>query len=305
MGVKELSEYRQFTKPAELHKAINTLKGLVAGITTDARVDGPEIAELVNWCSLHEHLRNRHPFNELLPMVDVACRDGIISEEESKDIIWLCNNFVSDASYYDLLTSSIQFLSGMMHGVMADGEISNDEIHALQNWVNHHPHLQGCYPFDEVSTLITKVLADGAVTDDERNMLKAFFSQFIDLKTSANLHEPDMAALRDQFSIQGICAMCPEIVFDERVFYFTGTSYKAKKAEIAQVIMDAGGAWHNSVTKKTDYLIVGNAGNPCWAFACYGRKIEEAVNLRKEGHRIMIINETDFWDAIEDLKLMK
>ena len=28
-------EYRQFTKPAELHKAINTLRGLVAGINSD------------------------------------------------------------------------------------------------------------------------------------------------------------------------------------------------------------------------------------------------------------------------------
>ena len=55
-----------------------------------------------------------------------------------------------------------------------------------------------------------------------------------------------------------------------------------------------------SVTTKTDYLIVGNAGNPCWAYACYGRKIEDAMNIRKDGGKVQIINETDFWDAVWD-----
>ena len=56
-----------------------------------------------------------------------------------------------------------------------------------------------------------------------------------------------------------------------------------------------------SVSTKTDYLVVGNAGNPCWAYACYGRKIEAAMNLRKEGGKVIIVNETDFWDVIDDL----
>lgn len=34
-NLQEIDEYRKFTGPAELHKAINTLKGIVAGITTD------------------------------------------------------------------------------------------------------------------------------------------------------------------------------------------------------------------------------------------------------------------------------
>ena len=56
----------------------------------------------------------------------------------------------------------------------------------------------------------------------------------------------------------------------------------------------------SGVSPKTDYLIVGNAGNPCWAFACYGRKIEDAIRLRKDGAKVVIVNETDFWDAVED-----
>ena len=49
-------DYRLFTGPAELHKAINTLRGIVAGISTDTTVQSDEIAELAHWCSLHEPL---------------------------------------------------------------------------------------------------------------------------------------------------------------------------------------------------------------------------------------------------------
>ena len=52
--------------------------------------------------------------------------------------------------------------------------------------------------------------------------------------------------------------------------------------------------------KRVDYLVIGADGNPCWAFACYGRKVEKAVELRKSGVRIMIIHESDFHDAVLD-----
>ena len=91
--------------------------------------------------------------------------------------------------------------------------------------------------------------------------------------------------------------------FEGKLFCFTGESYRAKRAEIAETITRLGGKVRSSVSAKTDYLIVGNAGNPCWAYACYGRKIEEAVSLRREGASIVIVNETDFWDAVDDMDI--
>ena len=69
---------------------------------------------------------------------------------------------------------------------------------------------------------------------------------------------------------------------------------------MADAVRVFGGVVRSNVSVKTDYLIVGNAGNPCWVYACYGRKIEEAVQLRKNGAKVVIINETDFWDALDD-----
>lgn len=298
--MKEITDYRTFTKPAELHKAINTLRGIVAGINSDKTVGSAEIAELTHWCELQANLRDRHPFSELLPVIEAACADGVVTEDEAKDILFLCNNFVDNSSYYDVVTSSIQFLSGLIHGLMADGELSDNEIITLKSWVAANDFLTGSYPFDEINSLLSEILADKKITQDEREQLMAFFGNIIDFSSSYNLAAPDFAELREKYSISGVCASCPEITFQDKLFCFTGESYRAKRADIGVVIARLGGALRSGVTKKTNYLIVGNAGNPCWAYACYGRKIEEAVALRKEGARVTIVNETDFWDAVDD-----
>ena len=298
--IREINEYRRFTGPAELHKAINTLKGIVAGITTDRQISEDEVNELSHWCLCHADLIDRHPFSELIPMIQSVYEDGIITDSEAKDIVWLCNNFVSDADYYNLVTSSLQFLSGMIHGILADNDISDSEIHMLKKWTTANDFLAGSYPFDEIESILLSILNDGVVTDDERNMLKAFLSNFIDLKSSYNLSDSELNSLKEKYSISGVCAACQEIDFKDNLFCFTGQSLKAKRKDIANLIVSLGGKFNNNLTSKTRYLIVGNDGNPCWAFSCYGRKIEEAVQRRKDGQLLTIVNETDFWDCVED-----
>ena len=297
-------DYRQFTKPAELHKAINTLRGLVAGINSDMKVGSEEVTELVHWCEIHANLRDRHPFSEILPVVDQALEDGVVTEDEARDILWLCNNFVDNSAYYDMVTSSIQFLNGMLHGLLADGKLSDHEIMTLKSWIDANDFLAGTYPFDEINSLLYVILEDNIITEQERETLMALFSDVIDFTSSYNLSEKEFARLLEKYSISGICAVCPEISFEGKIFCFTGESYRAKRSEIAETVANLGGIARTSVSAKTDYLIVGNAGNPCWAYACYGRKIEEAVNLRKQGAGIVIVNETDFWDAVDDVSIV-
>lgn len=302
-ATKSPEQYRSFTKPAELHKAINTLRGIVAGISCSNGVCSMEIQELVHWCSIHAHLIDRHPFSELLPVIEKAMEDGCIDEEEQDDILWLCNNFVDEAKYYDVITSSIQFLGGLIHGIMSDGELSNAEIKTLNLWLKSNDFLQGTYPFDELSSMLYSILDDGVITEDERNCLLAFMSNLVEFKDSYNLSELDFAALREKYSVGGICARNPYIEVRKRNFCFTGESYRATRAELKEEIERWGGSFKSSVSKSTDYLVVGNGGNPCWAYSCYGRKIESAMDLRKAGAKLQIINEVDLWSVIDALDL--
>lgn len=299
--MKELRDYRRFMKKEEMHKSLNSLVGILSGICADGAVDDAEYNELKNWYSLHDYLLNVFPFREILPSIRLALQDDVLDIEEVEGVLWLCHKFLDahqEDLYFDYMTSQIQRLEGMLHGIVSDGIISDIELTNLNNWLNDNDYLAGSYPFDEVYSLLLAAKDDGKFSDDERNMLKAFFATFVDTTESFNIHSEDVAELQKQYSIGGICAVCPEIIIQGKTFCFTGVSKKATRNEIASIIENAGGIYYDRVTADTNYLIVGAGGNPCWAYSCYGRKVEKAMDIRKKGGNIVIVHEYDFWDEL-------
>lgn len=294
----KIEHYRQFTGPAEHQKAVNNFLGLLAGISIDNAVDENEANELRNWYTLYRPLINRHPFNEILPVLDDILEDRIVTPDELESLQWLCHQ-VTSGQYYDLITSATQNLHGVLHGVLANNTLTDVEIANLQIWLADHSVLSGTYPFDEIVSLIHSITEDGVITEVERSTLKAFFSEFVDERDSVNLNNIELAELRNLYSIKGICVKDPQIIIPGSVFCFTGSSARASRDEIAKLICERGGSFGSSVTRKTQYLVVGNEGNPCWAYTCYGRKVEQAVELRKKGYPVLIVNESDFWTALE------
>ena len=299
--MKELKQYQKFMGKEELHKSLNTLVGILEGILADNDVNKRESDELQNWYSLHAHLIDVQPFKELLPAITFAFEDETLDIEEAEGILWLCGRYLNkrqDKLYFDMVTSSIQQLEGMLHGFLSDGRLTDEELSTLGTWLSNNEQLSGIYPYDEIYSLLVSAKSDGVVSDDERNMLKAFFSTFVDVSESVNIHEDEVKKLQAEYSVGGICSVCPHITFEGKTFCFTGVSTRGRRVDFAHKVTLAGGIYNDSVVKDTDYLIVGADGNPCWAFSCYGRKVEKAVNMRKTGHKIVIIHENDFWDEI-------
>jgi NAD-dependent DNA ligase len=292
--------FRKYTRKAEFDKAIHILEGILKGIAIDEIINQKEVNELKTWYNHYMWLINKHPFSELMPVITKTLADNILDSEELEDLLWLCNNLKTNNIYFNVITSDIQRLQGILHGIMSDNVISKDELDGLHNWLEDNNHLAGVYPYDEIYSILTAVLADGVLSDDEKKLLKVLFGDFIDLNVSVNINIEEISKLKQEINIEGICAVCPEISFPGKVFCFTGMSSKTTRNTIKDTIESNDGIFSDSVTKQTDYLVVGNNGNPCWAFACYGRKIEAAVKLRKNGHRVLIVHENDFWDSLED-----
>lgn len=290
--------YREFTKKSELDTILNTLIGILEGITLDKKITQKELKELNHWCNFYHKYEKRHPFNQLLPIIDSALEDNILIDEEVQDIFWLVKNLRNSTGYYDSVTASLQRLYGLFHGILADNEVNEAEIQNLREWLDRHDYLKGCYPYDEIDSLIMTVLADGKIDQDEKNILKIFFGEFVNTSRSLNTNRGELDDLKSRYNINGICAACPEIAIEKATFCFTGSSINATRAQIKSLIEHCGGKFSNNVTKSTDYLIVGADGNPCWVFSCYGRKVEKAVIMRKSGHSITIVHENDFWDEL-------
>ena len=184
-----------------------------------------------------------------------------------------------------------------MAGIVGDGEINETELYGLSLWLAEHEHLRTCWPYDEVDSLITSVLRDGKIDESERTQLHNFFGEFVALADNRTIVSPQLI---QGGSFLGLCAVCPEMSFEGRRFVFTGASRRYSRKQFRSAIENLGGHMSESVSNNIDYLIIGADGNPCWAYACYGRKVEMAVVLRKQGARLLLVHENDFHDAIAD-----
>ncbi|MDO6389490.1 BRCT domain-containing protein [Pontibacter sp. BT731] len=294
--------YRQYTSLSEMDKAINSLKGILLGISMDNEVNDAELNELLLWCDKHKDLIKRNPFKNLIQTIYEAVSTRENRLELMEDIYWLCERYATDQNiaFYDLATADLQTLQGLCHGILSDGQIKDTEIKKLDQWLEQHEHLNTYYPYDEIYTLITSVLADGKIDDVERKRLMAYFAEFVKLTDEA-LTQKITTEISD-IKIDGICTANPQVIFDGSQFCLTGLFSRGTRKELELEIRNLGGIINSDVTKKTNFLIVGDSGNPCYAFACYGRKVEKAIGLRKQGLKISLIHEFDFWDTIEDSK---
>lgn len=289
----------RYCGPTRLSKQLELLKGIFNGITADNIVSRDEANELFNWCILNKEFQGREPFRTLIPAIEGALEDNEISDDELADILWIIDSFEHNDVISDIQTSMIQTLHGLLHGILADGHINNTEIFALERWIEEHDFLKGTFPYDEIDSVLTSILADGEVSADERDLLTAIISEFIDCTCSVNINQIEMAELKKKYSVGGICAVNPDMTIKDKLFCFTGESTKVNRKEFAQFVEERGGRFHDKVVKDTDYLVIGSSGCQCWIFASYGRKVEAAQKLRRDGGKIVLISEIDFWDCID------
>jgi hypothetical protein len=288
--------YHRFTGRARLEKSMNSLIGLVEGISIDGVINEIELGFVRAWLHENRELRNHHPFTELMPVVDAAIDDGILTDDERLNILWLCEKLRS-VDFFDAVTADLQRLHAIMAAVASDGIITETELRGLSNWLSDHGHLKTSWPYDEVDSILTSVLVDGVIDAKEHELLQRFFSEFVAISDNRTIVSPRLDLGE---SVVGLCAVCPEIDFFGKRFCFTGSSSKYSRVAFNELVEQLGGSVANSISAKVDYVIIGADGNPCWAYACYGRKVEMAVKLRKQGIRILLIHENDFHDAVAD-----
>lgn len=294
----DLQSYFKFTGKSRLDKSVNSLLGLLEGIAVDGQITPGEVAVLRMWLADHADVAHKHPFDELTAAVAAAVRDGMLEEDERQDLTWLCEKLRS-TEFYDMVTADLQRLHAMVGGIAADGEISVDEMRGLSEWLAEHEHLKTCWPYDEIEALTTKVLADRRIDGTEHRLLMEFFTEFLALLDERTLVRPILVEEAGK-PISALCAVAPSVSFSGTTFCFTGASAKYKRAQFEQIVRDLGGEALPGVSAKLNYLVIGAEGNPCWSYACYGRKVEKAVELRKKGARLVLLHENDFHDAVLD-----
>ncbi|RMG22716.1 MAG: hypothetical protein D6732_25455 [Methanobacteriota archaeon] len=290
-------DYRIFTLKNESHKAFNILKGILQGVLIDGKIVPEEKEEIERWVQENEFLARYRACEDLFHNIEEILKESSEDDllEGIKDLLWLCDRLESEFDYYDNVTTDIQTLQGVCHGIISDGMVSEEEILGMKEWLYAHAHLKGKFPYDEIFQAISCVLEDGKIEENERLFLLKLFNDFSDLKNPEILRKIEGKTSHLVTSLYSTDSR--DIIIKGNTFCLSGNFQNASKKVIADKIESLGGFVKSSVSKKTNYLVVGEQGNPCWSYACYGRKVEKAMELNKQGAEIKIIPERALFES--------
>ncbi|MBU0719016.1 MAG: hypothetical protein KJ749_12260 [Planctomycetes bacterium] len=108
--------YFRYTRPQRIDKALQTLAGMLKGIAADGKITVEEARGIQRWLGENSEFGNRHPFDEVAALFDSALEDGELDHEEVEDILWMCEKFQPNSTFYCRVTADIQKLHGMLGG---------------------------------------------------------------------------------------------------------------------------------------------------------------------------------------------
>jgi NAD-dependent DNA ligase len=270
---------------------ISTLLGIVEGITIDKVVCDRERQYLQQWMEEHRHEAKILGYDRVFDLILDRLRSGFSSSIEQAELIKLIESFDQNA-FYKQDTLAIEEFQGILAGIAADRVITVDELRPLEDWIEEHEDLRNRYPITEIEAIVTSVLTDGVIDKQEHAMLVQWFSSFLKAQDKNTLENPD------GFSM-GVLAQNVDIKIPGKSFCITGGSPRLKRQELHDILTDLGATIKDGVHMNLDYLVYCQNGSKCYAYECYGRKIEAAMEYRRSGKSdVLIISEKDFFDAL-------
>lgn len=279
-----------FRGTANREKMINTLMGICQGITADHTLNDREVSYLSVWLNEADALvyGDSDVFDIVCQVKDILA-DGYVTKDELDDLRDMLTDIISyrPMSRFSDEDSVLHRLGGIAHGLVADDRLNDTEIRVLHNWLEQHAHMQEIWPFSRVIRRVRAVLEDGHVTESERADLLKILK---DLNGSAFEEEGTVGGM----STRLFSADMPQeidLVFPKRSFVLTGKFAYGPRERCSEEIISRGGIVAGTISKKVDYLVVGALSSRDWINEAYGLKIRRAIELREQGHAIVVVNE--------------
>lgn len=207
--------------------------------------------------------------------------DIIVGHNISFDIRFLNAGFQQelDNQYMDTLQFSRKIYPKLKHHRLSD----LTEYLGLSS--NEHRSIADC--------IATKELYDA-----EKSFMAEMQLKIEDLWTSANSH--NSVKRIDLASIVPTVEVNEDGFFYSRHVVFTGKLEKMLRKDAMQLVVNLGGILDNSVTKKTNYLVLGNNDYNAILHGKKSSKHKKAEQLKLAGQDIEIIDEFTFYDILKD-----
>ena len=196
--------------------------------------------------------------------------------------------FRSDA----IIDRQIDELIGIIKGVMADGMVHQGEVEFLIEWMTANRKVLDQWPAKAIYPRLVAAMEDGHMDmDEEREIMDLL------LATVGGNTAPQYGEASNSTSLPYTMPM-PIIVFNDSSFCFTGKFQSGSRKWCEQQIIEQGGTLATGITKKLNYLVIGEIGSRDWLHSTHGRKIEKAIGYNDDGGGIAILGEQHWFEQL-------
>jgi NAD-dependent DNA ligase len=190
-----------------------------------------------------------------------------------------------------VLDRQIDELIGIIKGVMADGMVHQGEVEFLLQWLQANSAVRELWPAKAIYPRLIAALADGLVDlEEEREIMDLL------LATIGGNTAPQTGQASDSTFLP-LTSPAPAIAFPSASFCFTGKFRSGTRSWCEEKVTAQGGAIAG-VSRKLNFLVIGDVGSRDWIHSTHGRKIESAIAHNDAGGRIAIVSEEHWFTHI-------
>ncbi|MBU3023275.1 BRCT domain-containing protein [Aestuariibacter sp. A3R04] len=274
-----------FNKQRNLDKAVCGLVGILRGVSADKHLTAEELLYLNLWLKAQRNLRDDPDGIDLIDLIDDIVDDGVISDDEMRDLVTLCNDIanIRSVEFEGEYEAKINEFLGLLQGVIADGVVNTKEFGFICDWLDRNEIVEEDWLVRQVKSRITHILEDNEVSHEELTEFAEALKQLTGYQfdDTGDAECASLAYLEDQVKSLTECTnVC-----------FTGKFLMGTRKTLEDHAKLVGLTPEKKITKKLNLLVIGELVTPDWRFQSYGRKIEQAVKYREAGVPIKILTE--------------
>ncbi len=183
-------------------------------------------------------------------------------------------------------------LIGLIKGVLADGVVCKGEAEYLLKWMEANQGALNEWPAKVIYPRVVAALEDGILDRAEEAELLEL------LQKTVGSDDAVEQGWSSGSSTLPLCSPAPIIEVPDRLFCFTGKFNSGTRDWCHERVAELGGVPTKGITKKLDYLVIGDIGSRDWLHSTHGTKILKAVEYRNSGVPLRIISERHWFERL-------
>ncbi len=257
-----------------LSRNINNLHGILLIIQYNNNITQSQKQLLEKWLNenmIHNQYEIFHNINQKLR--------SYIEVNSIESLAYLMENLkpIEKSDIYNKTTLKTQILQGIIEAITVNNTVTIEEIEYLNQWLYDKKSLKEVYPYKRIQKIVNYSLKIENPSNKDRKEIATQLKQTITQKRTCK----------------------DKIEKENKNICLTGDFKHGSREEMHDYLESEGFTIKTCISKKLDYLFVGDLGSPSWKYGKMGGKIIKAQQLQDEGHKIKIINESELFKQLE------